>query len=79
MKGWRRAGGTVFIRLYYRYSPQVALVIQNNEVLRAGTRWALAPLVYTVVYPRIALFILITVPLGSAQLRRRHRRRKDAR
>jgi hypothetical protein len=37
--------GKEFVRTYYKYSPPLADFIAEHEVLRAGVRWMLWPLI----------------------------------
>lgn len=69
--------GTAFVDLYYATSPPLADFIAEHESLRALTRVALAPLVYTVAYPRWASAFWLLV--GAGLVRRRLRRRRAAR
>jgi hypothetical protein len=50
--------GCRVVSFYYTYSPAVAELIQKNKALRAATRAALAPLIYTLKYP-IPMFLLV--------------------
>lgn len=47
--------GRAFVRAYYRYSPPLASIIEQNETLRSFARWSLAPIVLTIVHPHSAL------------------------
>jgi len=40
--------GQKFVEAYYKTSPPMAKVIENNETLKMMTRTALAPIVYAV-------------------------------
>jgi len=65
--------GTAFVHLYYRLSPPIAAYIGAHESLRAITRYALTPIVYSVKYPTMLLLVfpfLGTIGYGLA--RRRH-------
>jgi uncharacterized protein DUF11 len=54
------AGGRLFVRFYYRYSPLIAVVIARSDTLRTATRWLLAPVVFTVEYPgRAAVLVFL--------------------
>ena len=70
------APGRAFNRLYLSASPPIASFIARHELARSLTRWALAPLVYSAAYPRMALVMLtVTVSLAWFALRSRRRRR----
>ena len=45
--------GRVFVDIYYRLSPRIAVRIADSEDLRRLTRWLLAPLVYGVRHPEV--------------------------
>ena len=55
----RTASGRAFIRFYYRNSPPIADYIAKHDGLRAATRFALTPLVYSLEYPDTALATLL--------------------
>jgi uncharacterized repeat protein (TIGR01451 family) len=54
----RSVVGRKFISLYYAYSPSVADIIAEHEVLRVMARLLITPVVYTVAYPFAALLLL---------------------
>ncbi|HTG01426.1 MAG TPA: CFI-box-CTERM domain-containing protein, partial [Nitrospirota bacterium] len=60
------AAGRAFVRAYYRYSPPVADFIAGSEPLKAAVRIVLAPVVFSVRYPFIALMGLSTLLLFIA-------------
>ncbi len=51
--------GRRFVALYYQYSPPVADIIADNVVLKSITRILLTPVVYAVIYPLAASFIIL--------------------
>ena len=69
----RNAAGRSFVKFYYAVSPPVADYIRDREALRAVTRWALTPVVYTVRSPVesfAVIGLLLLAPLGWAGRRR---------
>jgi len=66
--------GAEFVKLYYRYSPSVAVVIEKDGTLRAIARWILTPLVYVIKYPLIFLSFLLSslilIPILLLRLRK---------
>ena len=65
--------GRAFIAFYYKHSPPVAEFIAQHESVRAVTRWALAPVVYSVEHPYLLLFTIAGVAIAG--VRRRGSRR----
>jgi len=53
--------GRELVAIYYRYSPALAMYIAERDGLRMLTRGLLAPVVFTVAYPWLALLIMILV------------------
>ncbi|HIJ95325.1 MAG TPA: hypothetical protein HPP94_06245 [Desulfuromonadales bacterium] len=66
------APGRAFVALYYRFSPPLADFIAQHESVRAVTRVALTPLLFTVIHP-IAAGLIAIMLLGSAYLSVRRR------
>jgi hypothetical protein len=50
--------GRDLVRCYYAISPPVAAFIEEHELLRIATRYALIPLVYGVRYPKTSAFLV---------------------
>jgi len=67
----QNALGRQFVRLYYRFSPPVAAVIARHNILRAGTRIMLIPLVYSVKYPLTAGIMVLLCGAGAVYIRRK--------
>jgi len=65
------APGRAFVRLYYATSPPLAAVIAEHESLRWLVRWALAPLVFSVAYPRAAAGLVLLLVATLWYRRRR--------
>jgi len=60
----RFGAGRAFVAAYYRYSPPVADFIAKRDGLRALTRAALWPLVFTIEHPGAAMMGLVLMLLG---------------
>jgi uncharacterized repeat protein (TIGR01451 family) len=71
--------GRAFVEFYYRHSPPIAELIATRPWVRAIVRWMLAPLVYGVAYPGIALSILVMLIAQGTRGYGRRRRRLQAR
>jgi hypothetical protein len=56
--------GQLFVYLYYQISPPIAKIIQNNETLKTISRIVLTPIIYSIKYPNIALFLFSSSFLG---------------
>jgi hypothetical protein len=65
------SAGRALVRFYYRVSPPIADFIKGNAALRATTRIALTPVVYTIEYPLGAGSILLLLVTIAARTRRR--------
>ncbi len=56
--------GTLFVKLYYRFSPPLAHFIAKHDLLRAGIRLMLYPLItlaYALLHPAFALHLFCSV------------------
>jgi Zn-dependent metalloprotease len=69
------SAGRILVDAYYAYSPPVADFIAEHNVLRTATRLALAPVVYTVKYPSLAV-MLGFVSCGGVVFKRRRKRKQ---
>ena len=65
------APGRAFVRAYYALSPPVARLIARHEGLRAATRAALAPVIWSVGHPYGALAATLAVILAALLVVRR--------
>jgi len=63
--------GRAFVNFYYRVSPPVAQFIAGHEGLRAATRLALAPVIFSVKYPLAAVLIILCLIMAPVVYRRR--------
>jgi YD repeat-containing protein len=70
------AAGRAFVAWYYDASPPLADFIARHDGARWTARALLAPLVYSIAYPRAAL--LVALGLGALLWRRRVLRRNSA-
>jgi cyclophilin family peptidyl-prolyl cis-trans isomerase len=64
------APGTLFVKIYYRWSPPIAAVIAQHESLRWIVRVSLTPLVYAIEYPVPAASVVLGVVLIVLRRRR---------
>lgn len=63
--------GRLLVETYYAVSPPIAHFIAQHETLRAATRVALAPIVFTVKYPWASLAITLLAGIAGLFLVRR--------
>jgi hypothetical protein len=56
--------GQLFVYLCYEISPPIAKLIENNETLKTISRIVLTPIIYSIKYPSIALFLFSSSFLG---------------
>ncbi len=63
--------GREFVRLYYRYSPDIADYIREQDSLRAAVRWGLWPLVLLINDPALGLAAILLMVLPLVRLRRK--------
>ncbi len=68
--------GREFVKVYYRYSPLMAQLIRDNEVLRVFTRISLAPVIYFIEYPLLVI-LLFCLLVGIAVYRRARSTRRN--
>ena len=52
--------GRSFVKFYYEISPPLADCIEEHEILRAATRFALTPLVYGIKYLKTSVLIFLS-------------------
>jgi len=69
------APGRAFVGFYERVSPPIAAVIARHDSLRSVARLLLAPLVYSVAYPKTAALLACVAFAGWLAWRRRRRLR----
>lgn len=75
----KHRAGRAFVEFYYRHSPRIAGFIVTRPGVRAIVRWLLAPLVYGLAYPGVALSILLMLVAQGTRSYGRRRRRLQAR
>lgn len=73
------AVGRAFVEGYYRVSPPIAKFITQHESVRTIARVFLAPVVYAVQYPVLAMIILLMLVTGIARQYQRRRRGRSGR
>jgi hypothetical protein len=66
--------GQAFVEGYYRISPPVAAFIADHESLKLAVRMGLTPIVYVVKYPLAGFFLLLSVTVTAAVIRRPRKR-----
>ncbi len=70
------ASGRMFVRLYYKYSPPVANLIRDRELLKIMVRIMLAPIVMFAAFPYASLFVFIAFTITSIFLTHTLKRRE---
>jgi hypothetical protein len=68
--------GRAVVRFYYRTSPPLADYIRGRDTLRALTRAALTPLIYTVTHPGTSLLLLCGLLAAAYAYRSAGRKQK---
>ncbi|MCB9026623.1 MAG: hypothetical protein H6625_09925 [Bdellovibrionaceae bacterium] len=51
--------GRKFIKIYYKYSPEMAFYISQKPLLKKITRWILTPFVFAVAYPSSGILVIL--------------------
>jgi hypothetical protein len=64
--------GKQFVEFYYKHSPSIAHNIAQNELAKASVRAILTPIVYTIKYPLVSLFVLLLLFLYIFKTRFKH-------
>ena len=68
--------GKQFVRLYYTYSPPIAGAIAKSPYLRAITRFALTPIIFSVEFPSLAGFTFMLAAGSLLVFRRRSQKER---
>jgi hypothetical protein len=63
--------GRAFVRFYYKYSPAIANIISQNDILTFVTRLGLTPFIYAVAYPLATAAALLSLILVLLVIRRK--------